>query len=116
MKYNTAHPYFYERDIKEILLKLENILKGNGLMAKGPIVKKFEKSFAGYLDCKYGIAVNSGTSALEIVLKSIGIKKGDEVIVPVQTFVSTASSIVNNGGTPIFCGIDENHLLNIDDL
>ena len=74
------------------------------------------RSFSDYVGTKYGVAVNSGTSALEICLKAIGIGLGDEVIVPVQTFVSTGSCVVNNGATPIFCGIDENHLIDIRDL
>ena len=47
---------------------------------------------------------------------AIGIQKKDEVIVPTQTFVSTASCVVNNGGLPIFCEIDNNHLLDFEDL
>ena len=62
------------------------------------------------------MAVNSGTSALEIVLKAIGIKSNDEVIVPTQTFVSTASCVLNNGGRPVFCEIDSNHLIDFDDF
>ena len=50
------------------------------------------------------------------MLKAIGISGGYEVIVPTQTFVSTASCVVNNGGTPIFCEIDHNHLIDFDDL
>ena len=80
------------------------------------MVSKFEKLFSDYIGSKYGVAVNSGTSALEIALKAIGIKNNDEVIVPTQTFVSTASSVINNGGIPIFCGIDNNHLIDFEDL
>ncbi len=109
-------PFFSEDDIDEIIPQLEEILKGNGFFTKGPKVKEFEKSFSEYLGSKYGVAVNSCTSALEIVLKAIGISDGDEVIVPTQTFVSTASCVVNNGGTPIFCEINHNHLVDFDDL
>ena len=42
--------------------------------------------------------------------------KGKKILVPTQTFVSTASCVVNNGGTPIFCEIDHNHLIDFDDL
>jgi perosamine synthetase len=116
MKYRTALPYFPKEDIDQILTEYREIFEGNYLFAKGPKVNEFEKMFSGYIGSKYGIAVNSGTSALEICLKAIGIKKGDEVIVPVQTFVSTGSCVVNNGGTPIFCEIDQNHLIDIEDL
>ena len=116
MKYRTAIPHFPKEDIKQIINEYREIFEGNSLFAKGPKVDEFEKMFSNYTGSEYGIAVNSGTSALEICLKAIGVSKGDEVIVPVQTFVSTGSSVVNNGGTPIFCGIDENHLIDINDL
>ena len=101
MKYRTAIPYFPKEDIKQIIKEYREIFEGKSLFAKGPKVSEFEKMFSNYTGSKYGIAVNSGTSALEICLKAIGIKKGDEIIVPVQTFVSTGSCVVNNGGTPI---------------
>ncbi len=116
MSYNTALPFFSKKDIEEIISQLEVILNGNGLLTKGPKVKEFEKLFAKYIGSNFGVAVNSGTSALELALKSICINDGDEVIVPTQTFVSTASSVINNGGIPIFCEINQNHLIDFDDL
>jgi len=116
MKYNTALPYFSNEDIDIIIPQLEEILKGNGFFTKGPKVKEFEQLFSKYIGSQYGVAVNSGTSALEIAIKAIGISDGDEVVVPTQTFVSTASCVVNNRGTPIFCEIDHNHLIDFDDL
>ena len=116
MKYSISMPYFSKEDIDTIIPQLEKILGGSGMFTKGPKVKEFENLFAKYIGSKYGIAVNSCTSALELVLKAIGVSKGDEVIVPTQTFVSTASCVVNNGGTPIFCEIDHNHLIDFDDL
>ena len=116
MSYNTALPFFSKKDIEKIIPQLEIILNGNGFFTKGPKVKEFEKLFAEYIGSNYGLAVNSCTSALELVLKAIGISGGDEVVVPTQTFVSTASCVVNNRGTPIFCEIDQNHLLDFEDL
>ena len=116
MKFNSASPFFSKEEIKKIILEIKDLLSGKGLLAKGPLVSKFEKLFSDYIGSKYGVAVNSGTSALEIALKAIGIKNNDEVIVPTQTFVSTASSVINNGGLPIFCGIDNNHLIDFEDL
>ena len=116
MKYSTALPYFSNDDIDEIIPQLKDILKGNGFFTKGPKVKKFEQLFSKYIGSQYGVSVNSGTSALEIVIKAIGISDGDEVVIPTQTFVSTASCVVNNRGTPIFCEIDHNHLIDFDDL
>ena len=109
-------PYFSKSDIKNILPQFENILSGDGLMTKGPKVKQFEKEFANSIGSKYGVAVNSGTSALEIAIKSLNLNSNDEVIIPTQTFVSTGTAVLNNGATPIFCNINEDHLLDFDDL
>ena len=116
MKYNSASPFFSKKKIKKIIPQLKELLEGGGLLTKGPKVEEFERLFSDYIGSKYGVAVNSGTSALEIVLKSIGIKNNDEVIIPTQTFVSTASCVLNNGGKPIFCEIDNNHLIDFEDL
>ena len=116
MKYRTALPYFPDEDINQILKESKEIFEGKYLFAKGPKVSEFEKMFSSYIGSKYGVAVNSGTSALEICLKAIDIKKGDEVIVPVQTFVSTGSSLLIMEVLQYSLEIDENHLIDIDDL
>jgi len=116
MNFSSFKPQFFDQDIDIISDLLRKMLKGESVLTKGPHLKNFEFQFGKYLNSKYGLAVNSGTSALEIVLKAINIKKDDEIILPSQTFVSTGSCIVNNGGLPIFCEIDNNHLLSYDDL
>jgi len=114
--YNTALPYFFEEDIENIINEIRFIINGDGHFTKGPKVKEFEESFANYVGSEYGVALNSCTSALEIVLKTIGINEKHEVIVPVQTFISTGSCVVSNGAKPIFCEIDSNHLIDFEDL
>ena len=109
-------PFFSPEDIEGIINEFRYVLEGKGLLTKGPIVENFEKCFAEYVGTKYAVAVNSGTSALDVVLKSIGIGEGDEVIIPVQTFIATGSCVNINGGTPVFCGINENYLLDYEDL
>ncbi len=116
MNYRNALPFFPEEDINNILLEVKSMLSGEGFLTKGPKVKAFEKAYAVYTGTKYGISTNSCTTALEIVLKSIGIGCGDEVIVPTQTFVATGSSVVTVGGTVVFCDSDENFLFDFDDL
>lgn len=116
MKYNTAFPYFPKSDINEMLDMFRVILSGDRLLTMGDNVLDFEKRFAKYVGSKYAIATNSGTSALEIALKAIGIKNGDEIIVPAQTFIATGSSVVSTGGRPVFCEADENFLLDFTDL
>lgn len=72
----------------------------------GPNVKAFEAEAAAYAGVKHAISCASGTDALLIALRAIGIGPGDEVITTPFTFVATASTIVMCGGTPVFVDID----------
>lgn len=74
-------------------------------ISMGPRVNEFEKSFAKRLNIKNAVAVNNCTAALALALQVIGIKKGDEVIVPSLTFVATANAVLQVGGVPIFADI-----------
>jgi len=71
----------------------------------GKYVKEFEEKFAEYLGAKFCIGVNSGTSALIVALMAIGLKPGDEVIMPVNTFIATAEAVSILGGKPVFVDI-----------
>ncbi|MEH2110209.1 DegT/DnrJ/EryC1/StrS family aminotransferase [Nostoc sp.] len=72
----------------------------------GNEVKAFEKEFADYCNADYGIAVNTGTSALHLALLAAGIGAGDEVITVPFTFVATTAAICYTGATPVFVDID----------
>jgi dTDP-4-amino-4,6-dideoxygalactose transaminase len=86
----------------------------NGTMfILGPNVKKFEEEAAKYLGCKFAVGVASGTDALHLALKAIGIKEGDEVITTPFTFIATAEAIRYCGATPVFVDVDPD-TFNID--
>jgi len=72
----------------------------------GENVKKFEENFAKFCGTKYAVCVSSGTAAIFLTLLSLGIKKGDEVIVPSFTALPTVSPILHVGATPVFVDID----------
>ena len=72
----------------------------------GEDIKLLENEIASYCDTKFGIGVSSGTEALILALKAIGIKEKDEVITTPFTFIATAGAISNVGGIPVFCDID----------
>ena len=69
--------------------------------SEGPFVEKFEKQFSKFNSRKYGIAVSSGTAALEIALKSLNLKKGDEVIIPTFSIISTALCVIKLDLKPV---------------
>ena len=76
-----------------------------GQLAQGEEVERFEQEWASYIGTKFAVATNSGTSALHIALACLGIKEGDKVITTPFSFIATASSIVMQGATPVFCDI-----------
>jgi perosamine synthetase len=83
----------------------------------GPKAKEFEEFFASYTGAKYAVSVNSCTAALHLSLKAIGIKPGDEVIVPVLTFAATANCVLFVGAKPVFVDVDSKTFnMSIEDL
>ncbi|MEV8391605.1 MULTISPECIES: DegT/DnrJ/EryC1/StrS family aminotransferase [unclassified Streptomyces] len=82
------------------------------ISSQGPYVAKFESEFAGYNGTAHGVACSSGTTALTLALRALGVGPGDEVIVPEFTMIATAWAVTYTGATPVFvdCGDD----LNID--
>lgn len=104
----SASPFFDKKSINDILMEIESTLKG-GILTNGFHVKNFERNFAQYINVKHAIAVNSGTSALEIPMKYYKLK-GKEVIVPTNTFVATPNSVIFAGGKPVFADIREDTL------
>ncbi|MEO0133465.1 MAG: DegT/DnrJ/EryC1/StrS family aminotransferase, partial [candidate division WOR-3 bacterium] len=69
-----------------------------------------------YIGAQYAIAVNSATSGLFLSLKALGIKEGDEVILPTWTFCATANVVIHCGATPVFCDVNEEYLLTPEEI
>lgn len=77
------------------------------ISSAGKYVTEFEKQFAAYCDCKYGVAVCNGTVALHLALVALGIGKGDEVIIPTFTMIASAFAVAYTGATPVFVDADK---------
>ena len=75
---------------------------------------KFEESFAKLIGTKYAVGVNSGTDAIKLSLKAIGIKAGDEIITAANTFVATVGAITELNAKPIFVDCDDTFCMNVD--
>jgi dTDP-4-amino-4,6-dideoxygalactose transaminase len=72
-------------------------------LTTGPVTLDFEREFAEYVGAKYALAVNSGTSALQLALDAFGLKAGDEVLVPTCTFTATGEVVTYFGAKPVLC-------------
>ena len=80
----------------------------------GKELDRFEKNFAKLIGTKYAVGVNSGTDAIKLSLKVIGIKPGDEVITAANTFVATVGAICELGAIPVFVDCDDSFCLDVD--
>jgi len=106
----------YKKNKKDILNLIDKSIK-SGSIFFGKNLEVFEKNFVSKYNSKYGIAVRSGTDALLISLKAIGIKKGDEVITAANTAIPTISAIKSSGGTPILVDINtDDYLINVSKI
>jgi perosamine synthetase len=83
----------------------------SGWLTTGPRVGEFEKAFAAHRGAAHGVAVNSGTAALHCAMRALGVKPGDEVIVPALTFAASANAALYEGATPVFADVEPDTLL-----
>ena len=94
----VAEPCLGEEELKNVI----EAVKSGWISSKGKFIEEFEGGFAKYCGVKYGVATANGTAALHLALKSLGINKGDEVIVPTLTFVATANAVIYCNAKPVF--------------
>jgi dTDP-4-amino-4,6-dideoxygalactose transaminase len=94
------------------LSSVEEVLKSRWL-TMGRVTQDFESAFAAYTGAKHALAVTNATAALHMACMAIGLKPGDEVIVPSLTFVASANAIRYTGATPVFADITSETNLNI---
>jgi len=107
----TFLPYALHWIDDEDIAEVVKVLKSDWITT-GPKIKEFEGSVCDYVNCKYGVAVNSGTSALDIAVASLRLKSGEVITTPF-TFAATANAILFNGLKPVFADIKKD-TYNID--
>lgn len=101
-------------DLGELETKyVTDAIASGWISSRGEYLDKFEKLFAEKVGAKYAVAVNSGTSALYLCLAAMGVKEGDEVILPAATMISTSYAVSNLGATPVFVDCDEYYQLDV---
>ena len=103
-KIPAAKIQFLPEDRQWIAERIQEALS-TGQLTLGKYGTEFEKGFAQFCGCKHAVAVNSGTSALEIILRAVGIE-GRDVLVPTNTFFATAAAVVHAGGNPVLVEMD----------
>lgn len=92
---------------KDIDDAIGNVIKNSSYIG-GKVIKDFEKSFGEYVGIDHVIGCANGTDSIEILLQSFGIGKGDEVIIPAASWISTSEAVSTVGATPVFVDIEEN--------
>lgn len=105
-------PLFKPYITNDEFVALQRTLK-SGKLTRGNEVEAFEKEFAQYVEKKFAIAVNSGTSGLHVAVRALGWRKGDEVITTPFSYISSSNALLYENVTPVFVDIDP-HTLNID--
>lgn len=98
-------PYGHQSIDAEDILSVVEVLKGDWLTT-GPAVDQFEQELAKYVGARHAIAVNSGTSALDVAVQALNLPKGSEIITTPFTFAATSNAILYNGHVPVFADID----------
>ena len=97
-------PYGMHWIDEEDIIEVNNVLRSNWITT-GPKIKEFENALCAYIGCDYGVAVNSGTGALDIAVQSLNLPVGSEIITTPFTFVATSNAIVYNRHIPVFADI-----------
>ncbi len=104
MGVKAARIVFPPSDRTEIAAAITDIL-ATGALTLGPYTRQFEEAFGAAHDAQHAVATSSGTSALEIALRAIGVA-GRDVIIPANTFYATAAAVLRAGARPVFADID----------
>lgn len=100
-------------DCDDLWAELKDFV-ATGDFTLGEPLARFEESFASLIGTKYAIGVNSGTDAIKLSLKALGVGFGDEVITTANTFVATVGAICELGATPVFVDCDDTFCMNVD--
>jgi len=98
----------YQTIQAEIDAAIKNVIAETAFIA-GKYAKQFEKDFSAYLGVEHCIACANGTDSLEILLQAMGIKAGDEVIVPAISWISTSEAVSTVGAQPVFVDVDPDY-------
>jgi dTDP-4-amino-4,6-dideoxygalactose transaminase len=100
-------------DVEEYFNDLRALV-ASGEFTLGPYVEAFEKKFANYIGVKHAVSTNTGTDALILSLRAVGVQSGDEVITVPNTFYATVGAIVAVGARPVFVDCDQRYQIDVN--
>jgi len=100
MKIPITKPLFGPEELRAVQLPLES-----GWVVQGPFVRRFEEKFSAFTSARFSVATSSCTTALHVAVAAMGLKPGDEVVVPAFTWVSTPNVVEYMGARPVFCDV-----------
>lgn len=106
---STFVPYGRQVIEQDDIDAVTDVLRGDWLTT-GPMVDRFERVFADFVDAEHGVAVSNGTAALHLAMMAAGVGPGDEVIVSSMTFAASANCVRYVGGTVVFCDVRDDTL------
>ena len=101
--------------LEELRSETDEVLQ-SGQYINGPKVKKFEKEFANYCNVDYSVSLGNGSDGLTFIMKALDIGEGDTVICPGNSFIASAWSIIAAGAKPIFCDVNEDMLISVEEI
>ena len=106
-------PHISKQDIQSV----SRVLQKGWISSNGPDIKFFEKKFSKKIKQKFSVAVSNGTAALEIAIKSLNLKKNDEIIIPNFTIISNALAVIKQNLKPVLIDCDlQNWNIKLEDL
>ncbi|MEG0978325.1 MAG: DegT/DnrJ/EryC1/StrS family aminotransferase [Bacilli bacterium] len=114
INFNTLDRQYFKYKNEYDNAYLNTMESGNYIL--GNQVIQFEKEFASFIGCEECVGVNSGLDALILAIKSLDIGKGDEVIVPANTYIATILAITENHATPIFVEPDQYYNIDVEKI
>jgi dTDP-4-amino-4,6-dideoxygalactose transaminase len=101
---------------KDINVAISSVIKDSAYIG-GKYVKQFEMDFSQYLNANYCVGVGNGTDALEIAIEALKLPLGSEIVVPANSFISSAEAVTRSGHKVVFCDTNEDdYTINIEDL
>ena len=106
---------YLDQQFAEVEAHFQDLRKfvASGEFTLGPFVEAFEKKFAAYIGVKHAIGTNTGTGALILSLKAVGVQPGSEVITVANTFIATVGAIVAAGARPVFVDCDDRYQIDV---